>query len=498
MNALAIILPGRSFIGKIPNIKDFKLVGSPVFTGTMLAMRVYGFEVEYAAVFLPAHGQRSLSHDEIANALFTRVREWAGGHDIFLPNGGRLYIDTGAHPEYATPECISLYDLVTQDRAGDLLLRQLAGIAEERLRAKGISGKLYVLRNNTDDHGNSWGCHENLMLRRSVPIEKLVPTLAPYMATRPIWAGAGGMVPTEKGIGYTFSPRIQYIEEISGTSTSQGRPLVNLRDEAHASSEFRRLHLLSGDTNMSEVVNFVKMGATAAILTLLERRKRFPDISIDPVHFMHQIAGDFEFTARVELPSGAKVGSIDIQEMYLEVCEREMGSGIFDEDVERAVRMWRSILDALKRRDWAFLETRIDWVRKRRLLDAVVKEYKIPYTDPKARFLDFAYHSIDGRIDAYEKLAKIVPAVTLVSKADVAKAVSSPPPGRATARGTFVSEVLNGGKSAIIDWERWGYEGEDEMWEVLNPMQDDAGLPILKTPALWESKSAVQAARHGH
>lgn len=462
----------------------------------MRSMRVYGFEVEYAVSWLPLGNSRELNQDEVVEALFSRVTEWGGGTDIFLPNGGRLYIDTGAHPEYATGECLSIQDLITHDRAGDMFMRQLGKVAEERLRQRDIVGRMHILRNNTDDKGNSWGCHENLMVRRNVDLNKMINALAPFMATRPVWAGAGGLVGNDDGsVGYQFSPRIQFIEEVAGTSTSSARPLVNLRDESHAGPEYRRLHLLSGDTNQSEVVNFVKMGISGAILTMLERNRRLPDLQIDSVAFMHAIASDFSLRVKVRIPTGALLNALDIQEMYCEALEAEAERGLFDDEIAKAVRMWRAILDGLRRRDWAFLETRLDWVRKRMLIDTLVESKKVPRNDPRVRYLDFIYHDISEHTPGYELLHKVHPAVMLTTPAAVKRAMSVPPPGRATARGRFVGEVLKNRRSALIDWERWGYEDEDTMWEVLDPTHEEAGEPVMKTEALWESKSAVRA--HG-
>lgn len=374
------------------------------------------------------------------------------------------------------------------------MMRQLAKMAEDRLRRRGLSGRMFVLRNNTDDHGNSWGCHENLMVARSVEVGELVKVLAPFMATRPIWGGAGGLIPDGLGgVKYVYSPRIPFIEVVAGTSTSTARPLVNLRDESHAGPQYRRLHLLAGDTNMAEVQNFVKMGVSGALLEMMERRRRLPEFSFDPVAFMHAIAEDFGLRKTVRVGSGGLFTALDVQEAYCEAVEAEAERSAFDEETARAVRMWRELLEALRRADWSHLETRVDWVRKRLALDALLEGRGVSLNSSEARYLDFIYHAVDERNAAFEKLHKIHPAVSLTKPAEVKAALSVPPAGRATARGKFVSKVLAGGKAATIDWERWAYEGDDEMWEILDPAEEDPGMPVLKTAALWESKSAVRS-----
>lgn len=458
-------------------------------------MRIYGFEVEYAAVFLAAQGHNPLDPDGVAKAMFSRVRKWGGTNDIFLPNGGRIYIDTGAHPEYATPECQDIYDLVAHEAAGDLIMRDLARKAEDELRARGWAGKLVVLRNNADEHGNSWGCHENLQMRRAVNMEKLVEAFALYMATRPVWAGAGGLV--RDGLGryhFALSPRIQYIEEVSGISTSSSRPLVNLRDESHAGPDYRRLHLLAGDTNMSQVVNYVKMGVSGGILEMLERGRQLPDPGIgNPVDLLHSIERDVDFRRAFPSRSGRTYTALEIQQMFCEALEKEERRVGFPDDISRAVRMWRAILDMLERRDWEAAATRVDWVRKRFLLDAVQRVTgAMSFADPKVRFADFIYHAVDYQFEIYSKLNRYLPAITLVDRARIKDAVNNPPKGRPTLRGAFVKEALRSNKPALIDWERWAYEGDDDMWEVLDPTSETLPRPVPKTEALWETPSQVR------
>ncbi len=160
--------------------------------------RIFGLENEYGVTCV-LRGQRRLSPDEVARYLFRRVVSWGRSSNVFLENGSRLYLDVGSHPEYATPECDSLYDLVAHDKAGERILEGLVESAEMRLAEEGIRGDIYLYRNNTDSAGNSYGCHENYLIRRHADFQRTIDTLIPYLVTRQIWSGAGKLLNTARG-----------------------------------------------------------------------------------------------------------------------------------------------------------------------------------------------------------------------------------------------------------------------------------------------------------
>ncbi len=215
--------------------------------------RIFGLENEYG-VTCTFRGQRRLSPDEVARYLFRRVVSWGRSSNVFLRNGARLYLDVGSHPEYATPECDSLIDLVTHDKAGERILEGLLVDADRRLREEGIAGDIYLFKNNTDSAGNSYGCHENYLVARHGEFGRLADILIPFLVTRQIICGAGKVLQTPRGAVYCVSQRAEHIWEGVSSATTRSRPIINTRDEPHADAErFRRLHVIVGDSNMSEI-----------------------------------------------------------------------------------------------------------------------------------------------------------------------------------------------------------------------------------------------------
>ncbi len=224
--------------------------------------RIFGLENEYG-VTCTLRGQRRLSPDEVARYLFRRVVSWGRSSNVFLENGARLYLDVGSHPEYATPECDSVYDVVVHDKAGERILESLVQSAEVRLREEGIRGEVYLFKNNTDSAGNSYGCHENYLVERDGDFAKFTDVLIPFLVSRQVYAGAGKVLQTARGAMYCIAQRAEHIWEGVSSATTRSRPIINTRDEPHADAErFRRLHVIVGDSNMSEYTTFLKVGTT--------------------------------------------------------------------------------------------------------------------------------------------------------------------------------------------------------------------------------------------
>ena len=223
--------------------------------------RIYGVETEFG-VTCTFHGQRRLSPDEVARYLFRRVVSWGRSSNVFLRNGARLYLDVGSHPEYATAECDSLTQLVAHDKAGERILEDLLVDAERRLVDEGIGGDIYLFKNNTDSAGNSYGCHENYLVARAGEFSRIADVLLPFLVTRQLICGAGKVLQTPRGAVYCLSQRAEHIWEGVSSATTRSRPIINTRDEPHADAErYRRLHVIVGDSNMSEVTTLLKVGS---------------------------------------------------------------------------------------------------------------------------------------------------------------------------------------------------------------------------------------------
>ena len=184
--------------------------------------RIVGIETEYGITCV-LRGQRRLSPDEVARYLFRKVVSWGRSSNVFLENGARLYLDVGSHPEYATPECDSIYEAVVHDKAGERRIEDLTVSAEERLRDEGIRGTVYLFKNNTDSAGNSYGCHENYLIRRRADYLEQIEALLPFLVTRQLFCGAGKVLATPRGTIYSVSQRADHMWEGVSSATTRSR-----------------------------------------------------------------------------------------------------------------------------------------------------------------------------------------------------------------------------------------------------------------------------------
>ena len=259
---------------------------------------------------------------------------------MFLENGARLYLDVGSHPEYATPECDSLYDVVAHDKAGERVLESLLHSAEQRLEEEGIRGQIYLFKNNTDSAGNSYGCHENYLVGRQGDFQRIIDTLIPFFVTRQIYSGAGKLLQTARGTVFCLAQRAEHIWEGVSSATTRSRPIINTRDEPHADAErYRRLHVIAGDSNMSEYVTYVKVGTTAALLQMLEDDVVFRDLTLEnPIRAIREITHDITCRRKVRLANGRELSALDVQWEYLETGDAVRPDGRLPAQVERRSR----------------------------------------------------------------------------------------------------------------------------------------------------------------
>jgi proteasome accessory factor A len=269
--------------------------------------RIFGIENEYG-VTCTFEGQRRLSPDEVARYLFRRVVSWGRSSNVFLENGARLYLDVGSHPEYATPECDSPRQVIVHDKAGERIVEQLVLAAEQRLAEEGINGRISLFKNNTDSAGNSYGCHENYLVARVGEFQRLAEALIPFLVTRQVFAGAGKVLQTPRGAVFSLAQRAEHIWEGVSSATTRSRPIINTRDEPHADAErFRRLHVIVGDSNMSEYTSWLKVATCDLVLRMLEERAVMRDLSLDnPIRAIREISHDITGTRRIRLASGGR------------------------------------------------------------------------------------------------------------------------------------------------------------------------------------------------
>src|SRR5881628_522125 len=304
--------------------------------------RIFGLENEYG-VTCTLRGQRRLSPDEVARYMFRRVVSWGRSSNVFRENGARLYLDVGSHPEYATPECDSIRDLVVHDKAGERILEGLVRSAEQRLREEGIRGEVFLFKNNTDSAGNSYGCHENYLVEREGDFSKFTDVLIPFLVSRQIYAGAGKVLQTARGAMYCIAQRAEHIWEGVSSATTRSRPIINTRDEPHADAErFRRLHVIVGDSNMNEWTTFLKVGITDLVLRMVEANTVMRDLTLEnPIRAIREISHDIASKKRVRLANGRELTAIEIQNEYYERTAKFVDRRGGDPQPKRLLLGWR-------------------------------------------------------------------------------------------------------------------------------------------------------------
>ena len=348
--------------------------------------RIFGLENEYG-VTCTLRGQRRLSPDEVARYLFRRVVSWGRSSNVFLENGARLYLDVGSHPEYATPECDTLVDVVIHDKAGERILERLLASAEQRLREEGIRGEIYLFKNNTDSAGNSYGCHENYLVERDGDFTKFTDVLIPFLVSRPDLRRRRQAVADRPGALYSIAQRAEHIWEGVSSATTRSRPIINTRDEPHADAErFRRLHVIVGDSNMSEYTTFLKVGATAIMLRMLEESKgAWRDMTLEnPIRAIREISHDMTCKRKVRLANGRELSGWEIQMEYLERAKRFAERKGLGELEAKALQMWEHSMHALET-DPLELGREIDWVIKYHLIEQYRAKHGLTLTHPRGR-----------------------------------------------------------------------------------------------------------------
>ncbi len=416
--------------------------------------RIYGLENEYG-VTCTLRGQRRLSPDEVARYLFRRVVSWGRSSNVFLANGARLYLDVGSHPEYATPECDSLTDLVAHDKAGEWILEQLLDSAEQRLAEEGIRGDIYLFRNNTDSAGNSYGCHENYLTSRHDDLTHYTEVLIPFLVSRQIYAGAGKVLQTARGAQFSIAQRAEHIWEGVSSATTRSRPIINTRDEPHADSDrYRRLHVIVGDSNMSEYATFLKVGACSLILRMLEDPSVvLRDMTLEnPIRAIREISHDITCTRRVRLANGREASALEIQAEYLNRALRYADNHDLNPQEKQALGMWEHVMSGLER-DPLSLDREIDWVTKYNLIEAYRGRHDLPLSHPRVALLDLQYHDISRKRSVFYKLQRAGRVERVVTDADIAEAVDLPPQTtRARLRGEFIRRAKERKRDYTVDW----------------------------------------------
>jgi proteasome accessory factor A len=416
--------------------------------------RIFGLENEYG-VTCTFRGQRRLSPDEVARYLFRRVVHWGRSSNVFLENGARLYLDVGSHPEYATPECDSVLDLIAHDKAGERILEALLAAAEVRLHEEGISGDVYLFKNNTDSAGNSYGCHENYLVARQGEFARIADVLIPFFVTRQIYCGAGKVLHGPRGAQYCLSQRAEHIWEGVSSATTRSRPIINTRDEPHADAErFRRLHVIVGDSNMSELTGLLKIGVTDLVVRMVEENTVMRDLTLEnPIRAIREISHDITCRKRVRLATGRELSAIDIQTEYYDRVVRFIERRGADQTATRILSEWGLALEALRSGQPDALSTKVDWVAKYLLIEKYRAKHGMTLAHPKVALMDLAYHDVNRERGLYYLLERRGVVDRVVPEKQIQKAMREPPQTtRARLRGEFIRHAKQRRRDYTVDW----------------------------------------------
>jgi proteasome accessory factor A len=383
-----------------------------------------------------------------------------------LQNGARFYVDH-AHPEYSTPEVTNIRELVIYEKAGERTL-ETARRAASVLLPRGNT--LLIHKNNSDRKGNSYGCHENFLISRRTPFKDIVEFLTPFLVTRQIFCGAGkvGSENRATACDYQLSQRADFFETEVALDTMVKRPIINTRDEPHADREkYRRLHVIVGDSNMSEVSIYLRVGVTAIVLGLIEDGAAPKALSLtDPVRAIKEISHDVACKREFAMDRGGRMSAIQIQRQYLEAALRHFASRGIDPLTKDVLARWERVLDRLAM-DPMLLDREVDWVIKRKLIQEYMAKRKQRWGDPQVQMLDLQYHDVRPERGLYYLLERRGDVDRIVSDEEIDRAVHHPP---VDTRAYFRGECIRRYPDAVfgVNWDSISFNvGEDPIKRIL-------------------------------
>ena len=332
---------------------------------------------------------------------------------------------------------------------------RLLASAEQRLEDEGIRGDIYLFKNNTDSAGNSYGCHENYLTGRRDDFSSYAEVLIPFLVSRQIYAGAGKVLQTARGAMYCVSQRAEHIWEGVSSATTRSRPIINTRDEPHADAErYRRLHVIVGDSNMSEYTTFLKVGAAAIMLRMLEDpRVVLRDMTLEnPIRAIREISHDMTCERRVRLANGREASALEIQSEYLTRALRYAEHHELSPLETKALGMWEHCLTQIEK-DPLNLDQEVDWVIKYKLIEAYRERHGLALADARVSLVDLQYHDVNRDRGLYYQMQRRGMVERICDDADIAHAVENPPATtRARLRGEFIQKAKEKKRDYTVDW----------------------------------------------
>ena len=429
-----------------------------------LARRIIGVETEYGITCAPTtDGPPPMDADHAARELFDPVVQRSRSSNVFTRGGARLYLDVGSHPEFATAECDRLEDVLAQDRAGELVMADLAEQANTRLAATGVAGQIHLLKNNRDAEGNGFGCHENYLVRRRGDFWNDACTLVPHLVTRQILVGAGHIAadgntgPVGDGIrGYVFSQRADQMWDAVSSATTRARPLINTRDEPHADAErYRRMHVIVGDSNIAQGSTLLKVAAMDLLLDYLEHGGELGDLALaDPMRAIRDTCHDMSGGVLLERVDGRTITPLEMQAEHLGRLRDHVAQDIEVTALHTAaLDLWERGLQALRLQQPELVDTELDWAVKQRLLTRYCQRHDTDLTDPRVRRLALAYHDVSAGGGLRQRLEGAGLLRRFVDEETCRRAVDTPPATtRARLRGAVVARAEDLRRDVSVDW----------------------------------------------
>jgi proteasome accessory factor A len=406
--------------------------------------------------------------------------------NTILANGARFYVDH-AHPEYSSPETATPRDAVIWDKAGERILDAAAAKAAEMLpgATPAQPGRILITKNNTDGKGAAYGMHENYIVDRATPFGELVRQLIPFFVSRQVMVGAGrlGNEFGRDDVPYQVSQRADFFEVEVGLETTLKRPIVNTRDEPHADPDrFRRLHVIIGDANMSELANYLKLGTCALVLTMIDDGF-LPEAPVlaEPVEALHAISHDLTCAEPVTMADGRRATAIEVQWHYLEHAKKYLEEGRGPAWAEDVAACWERVLSGLEE-DPMTQEGVVDWVTKYALLARYAERDRLSWSSDKLKLIDVQYHDVRPEKGLYNRMLAAGHIERLVSDEEIAHAVAHPP---ADTRAYFRGRCLEKYRDAVAaaGWDSIIFDtGSDSLQRV--PMMDPGRGDRASTGAL--------------
>ncbi|HEX6198162.1 MAG TPA: depupylase/deamidase Dop [Jiangellaceae bacterium] len=401
--------------------------------------------------------------------------EEIGLANVILTNGARLYVDH-AHPEYSSPEVTNPRDAVVWDKAGELIMADAARLATQ---VPGTS-PIQLYKNNVDNKGASYGTHENYLMSRSTAFADIVRHLVPFFISRQVMCGAGRVGIGQDGgkDGFQISQRADYFEVEVGLETTLKRPIINTRDEPHADPErYRRLHVIIGDANLSEISTYLKLGSTSLVLAMIEEGFLSVDLTVErPVSSLHAVSHDPTLSHLVTLADGRRLTALQLQMEYAEQA-RKFVQDRYGPDVDPitadVLDRWESVLTRLSA-DPMSLAGELDWVAKLALLESYRERDGYDWSHPKLQLVDLQYADVRPNKGLYHRLVSLGRMERLVTDDEVAAAVQHPPVDtRAYFRGNCLAKYAQHVAAASWDSVIFDLPGHDALQRVptLDPLR---------------------------